>query len=790
MKIFLTFELLPKLQQHFFHLGREHKYLFVARRIIILLFAFTTLLTAQNINNNDLPDAYKNVYIWNEKENYYPTDDSVLTVLGRWAWGPCLAVDADSNFAYIGNGPTFHVLDITNPSSPTIVGEYLTEGYIYDIEIRENTAFLCIGRWFLILDVSDPFNPTNISDLIIATNDAAISFALDNDFAYVTTFLGLMWVVDISDLSNPVKRNGIAAGGQLAYCVDSKNRYVYIGNPEYPPMVIVDATNPDSLTRVDFEVGGWGYSISIKDTLLFVGVHGYTGTNYFKIYDVSNAMVPQFLGEVGFMPPEDVMAITISKEGQTAYVRTTTGNIYSIDITDLTQPEIIDGYEKRIGTIFGNTGIAVQNNSILSAHYIGLLNLDALQPDSLTFQSFFQTGGTALELDSKDSLVFVACGLSGLWILNISNPDKPETVSNVMTNGFTADIVVEDSLAFIVNWAAYSEQDTSRGLWIINNSDIAQPKIVSHYVGITNFSTNTEPNSISKSSGLIFITQQPRTGVDSILEIIDVSDIYQPKRLGVFISDYYPKSTTVKDTILFLATHGSGLRMINIRNPLQPVEVNVFRDSSNISITDVYDDLLYADKSDTFFVLNISNPVEPTIWGRCGKTEQGSALNLIATENYVYSAGFYLTVFDVTDKTNPNDISRFESYDYGRDIDIYNDKIIFSDGASGLWILKNNLILDVNEITQENPVQYYLHQNYPNPFNPTTTIEFMIPTREKVLIEVFNVLGQKIQTILDREIEAGKHTIEFHSFGLSSGIYFYRMRTKEITITKKMVILR
>ena len=785
MKMHFTSKLLPMSNPLFCFIGRKRKKIFNARITIILLLVLTILIPAQNFINPNFPDAYKNVYIWKEKENFSPTDDSILTVLGRWAWGSCLAVDADSNFAYIGNGPTFHILKMSDPSSPTITGEFLTEGYIYDIEIRDNTAFACIGSGLLVLDISDPSAPEEIS--FVEIGGAAISFALEDSFAYVTTFGGTMWVVDISDLNNPYKRSVIAAGGELAYCVVAKDRQVYIGNPEWSPMVIVDATNPDSLTRVDFEVGGWGYSADIKDTLLFIGVHGYTGTNYFKIYNVSNASAPQLLGEAGFIPPEDVMAITVSDDMQTAYARTTTGNIYSIDITNLTQPEIVGEYEKQIGTIFGNTGIAFSNNSILSAHVVGLIALDATQPDSLILQSFFPTGGTALEMDSKDNLVFVACGLSGLWILNISNPIDPQPVSNLITGGFTADLVVEDTIVYMVNWAAYSEQDTLRGLWIIDISDIYRPKIISHYIGITNFSTHTESNSISKSDNLIFITQQPRAGVDSILEIIDVSDIYQPNRLGVFVSEYYPKSCSVKDSILFLSTYDSGLRIINISYPSQLQEVSVFRNNSSVYISEVIDTILFLDKVDTIFVLNVSNPIVPGVIGSLKKSITNTPANLEAIKDYLYLASG--SVIDITNLTFPKELMSFNELNFAYDVEASGNIVLFSERANGIWAFKNNLISDVkNDI----PVIYNfeLYQNYPNPFNPTTKIEFNIPKRERVLIEIFNVLGQKIQTILDQEIEAGSHKIVFNSFGLSSGIYIYRMRTKDISITKKMVILR
>jgi hypothetical protein len=776
------------LHPHFHLIGRKHKNIFDASRIIILLFVFIVSLTAQNFTNPNFPDAYKNFYIWKEKENTFPTDDSVLTVLGRWAWGPCLAVDADSSFAYIGNGPTFHVLDISNPSKPEIVGEYLTEGYISDIEIRDNAAFLCIGRWFLILDISDPFNPTKISDLIIATNDAAISFALDGSFAYVTTFGGAMWVVDISDLNNPFKRDVIAAGGQLAYCVEAKDNYVYIGNPEWPPMVIVDATNPDSLTRVDFEMGGWGYSAYIKDTLLFLGVHGYSGRQ-FKIYNVTNAASPEFVGQLEIPNLEDVMAITISEDRHTAFIRTTSGSVYSVDISDLTQPEITDEYERPIAPALGNTGIAFQNNSIFSAHYNGLLTLNASHPDSLILQSFYPTGGTALEMDSKDSLVFVACGLSGMWILDCSNPQEVKNISNVITCGLTVNILVDDTLAYIYNWKQDSESDTTIGLWIINISIPNQPEIITHYVPRV---TSSPPHSMTKSNNFIFITQTADLGNDTILEIIDVSNAFNPKFISVLTGNSDPHNITVKDSVLYLATSDRGLRIINISDIYNPYESNVFQDSTFLVGIAVKNNLGFADRIDTLFVLDITNPINPFVIGKMGRNYGGfGTIHIEISKNYLYWAEGTLGVVDISDSTAPKELTRFISPAYfGYDVELSEDVILFSDRPVGIWLLKNNLITDVKGSYLNSLKDFELLQNYPNPFNPTTKIEFNISKRGKVLIEVYDVLGQQVKVLLNEEVEKGKHKIEFDAKNLSSGIYFYRLSTGRNSTTKKMVIIR
>ncbi len=88
------------------------------------------------------------------------------------------------------------------------------------------------------------------------------------------------------------------------------------------------------------------------------------------------------------------------------------------------------------------------------------------------------------------------------------------------------------------------------------------------------------------------------------------------------------------------------------------------------------------------------------------------------------------------------------------------------------------------------PVTFGLSQNYPNPFNPTTNISFDVPVASHVELSIFNVLGQKVETLVDQELEAGTHQVEWDASRYSSGIYFYRISADNFTETKKMAFVK
>lgn len=98
-------------------------------------------------------------------------------------------------------------------------------------------------------------------------------------------------------------------------------------------------------------------------------------------------------------------------------------------------------------------------------------------------------------------------------------------------------------------------------------------------------------------------------------------------------------------------------------------------------------------------------------------------------------------------------------------------------------------VADENK-TVENPTAFRLNQNYPNPFNPTTEISFSLPEAGKVVLEVYNVLGKKIATLVDGQINAGAHSIIFDAGQLPSGIYFYKFQANNFSSIKKMNLLK
>ncbi|MFZ1289663.1 MAG: YCF48-related protein [Melioribacteraceae bacterium] len=102
-----------------------------------------------------------------------------------------------------------------------------------------------------------------------------------------------------------------------------------------------------------------------------------------------------------------------------------------------------------------------------------------------------------------------------------------------------------------------------------------------------------------------------------------------------------------------------------------------------------------------------------------------------------------------------------------------------------------DLPVSLNDKFENNvPSEFKLEQNYPNPFNPSTTIEYSIPQKSQVIVQVYDLLGREITTLINEEKAAGNYSVKFDGSNFNSGVYFYKLTVGEFSNTKKLVLLK
>jgi hypothetical protein len=104
--------------------------------------------------------------------------------------------------------------------------------------------------------------------------------------------------------------------------------------------------------------------------------------------------------------------------------------------------------------------------------------------------------------------------------------------------------------------------------------------------------------------------------------------------------------------------------------------------------------------------------------------------------------------------------------------------------------IKGSTILATSVRDELVPREMQLAQNYPNPFNPSTTLQFSLAKSGHVSLEVFNILGQHVATLVSEVLSTGTYRVNFDASALSSGVYLYRLTAGDFVQTKKMVLMK
>ena len=114
----------------------------------------------------------------------------------------------------------------------------------------------------------------------------------------------------------------------------------------------------------------------------------------------------------------------------------------------------------------------------------------------------------------------------------------------------------------------------------------------------------------------------------------------------------------------------------------------------------------------------------------------------------------------------------------------------YPEGGEGRVLTIDQAVSVEDPILDELPKEFSLNGNYPNPFNPTTTISFNVPETAEVQLAVYDMLGRQVMLLINNQMNAGTHEIQFAADNLPSGTYFYRLITPKGTFTKQMILLK
>ncbi len=195
-----------------------------------------------------------------------------------------------------------------------------------------------------------------------------------------------------------------------------------------------------------------------------------------------------------------------------------------------------------------------------------------------------------------------------------------------------------------------------------------------------------------------------------------------------------------------------------------------------------------ADNESGLQIIDITIPDAPEIVGSFDT--QDRTYGIFVSDNYAYvsDADSGLHVIDISDRRNPSLVVSGDTPGRASRLFVRSEYIYVADGIY-FTILRFDPQTDVL-LNIDLPRRFSLLQNYPNPFNASTRIQYSLPEATHVIVDIYDILGRKLETLIDQAQPAGYHQVVWYADDKSSGLYFYRIQAGDFAETRKMVLLK
>ncbi|NQU06254.1 MAG: T9SS type A sorting domain-containing protein [Calditrichaeota bacterium] len=336
--------------------------------------------------------------------------------------------------AFVVNQDGFRVVDISDPREPNVIGAYYIDGYSRNLFVSGNYAFVpglysderfWVNRGFLyVIDISNPTDPDD-AGLYYTLSDARDVF-VSGDFVFVAAGYGGLSIVDISEPGNLREAGCLVIEGYTCGVFVSGG-YAYMAGGESGLRVIdvSDPTSPDDLGS--FNTQGWCRNVFISENIAYVA----DKREGLRLIDVSN---PTELREVGSHEGRfnDVFVF----EGY-AYVADEDSCFRIIDVSDPTNPDEVSACD----TPYNAYGVTISESIAYVVGYDSwetfegfFMMIDVTDPTNPEILSSLGNLGDIKSVSINGDLAYLAGGISGLRVINVSDPEQPQEVGYYNTS--------------------------------------------------------------------------------------------------------------------------------------------------------------------------------------------------------------------------------------------------------------------------------------------------------------------------------------------------------------------
>lgn len=680
------------------------------------------------------------------------------------------------NYAYLAHvDDGMLVIDLGDNTNPTLVGQYDTPDLTYDVYVSGNYAYVAdLMGGLRIADITNPTNPTEVG---VLDSINVFKVTVSGSYAYVVNYLDPndpYWVsvVDVSNPANPLLKGSIQMPGSVSE-LDVTGNYVFVAADD-DGIRVIDVSNPDAPAEVAVFTAPNVYDIDIQyNYAYFVAADWQGGFGILNISDPTNPFLESLYNPTGWFHPFDVTV-----EGTYAWLGDPAGveTIYLFDITDPANP----------------------------------IELDSFDPPGGLYNIF-----------AVDSLVYISDGAAGLQILenllysipggNVSWQNQNSGTTNILSSVFFVDqnngwTVGEGGMILRTadggqNWQSQTS-GTSANLNAVYFTDVFNGWAVGDG-GIILNTTDGGNNWLSQLSGTSeFLTSvcfiNSTTGwvvgdYGTVLKTGNGGSNWQPQNSGATYGLASVDFVDANNGWCVVADIGMVLKTIDGGSNWQTIVTG----SQNLLTS-----LDFVNVNVGWAVGTFGEIQKTTDGGNNWQNQTG-----VFPPDWLYSVCFidenngWTVGFDGKVQNTKDGGANWSPQTSG--IPYQLNSVCFVDQMHGWAVGENGIIIstissttgiDENIVPPQNqPDEFILYNNYPNPFNPNTTISFNMPSANNAILEIYNLLGQKVRELANGFFSAGKHEVIWdgtNSVGtkVSSGIYFYALQSGDVKIIKKMLL--
>jgi hypothetical protein len=584
----------------------------------------------------------------------------VLSQIG----GYCRAVCVVGNIAYIGDGLSLTILDVTS-SSPVLLSRILLTDEIQDIAVTKGYAYVAAYN-LEIVDVRIPSQPKRISSF--DTSDAAFGICTSGSLAYVADRYSGLQIIDVSNPAQPVRRGFYNTSGE-AYKVALSGIHAYVADT-YGGLQIIRVSNPASPVRVgSFSTRGYACDVAIRGNLAYVAYAAAYRGGGLQIVNVANPAAPTALGYYETSDYARGISVETTPAGIFAIIANGAIGFTVLDVDNPSAPSLVGSY--------GGGGFAQAVQVLGDRIYLGddLKDLQVFKVRSrspsyqVSLIGSYTTPGDGQAVRVSGGVAYVADRNFGLFTIAVSNPTKPMLLGSCRTLGQPWSVSVANGFAYVAARTA--------GLHVISVVKPALPVLVRSY------STPGEAYAVQVVGNLAYVGYA--TGAGGGMQVLDVSVPSSPTLRGSITLPDDVRDLCVSGGFAYVANDWTGLKVVDVWNPRAPVLRGSYPTQRGADGVSVSGRIAYvAEYGGSLLVVDVSIPSSPTLRAKCRPSEG----TVFVSDGYAWLSGGGLSVYDVISPARP--IQRGYSYppSLPEGIHVANGLGYVAAWQEGLWIMQ------------------------------------------------------------------------------------------------------